>query len=158
MKPIAFAAALLPLLPLPALAAAPDRVHVPAQPMPPIGGAPAASAPPAFSAAVQAGKTLYVSGALDIDPATGKPGTTPEASARFVLDAVKRSVEAGGMTMDDLVWVQVFATDLSSYSAFNAIYRTYFKGELPARAFLGVDHLLAKANFEVMGIAVAKGK
>ena len=58
--------------------------------------------------------------------------------------------------MDDLVWVQVFCSDLANYQAFNTVYRTYFKGPMPARAFLGVDHLLGGARFEVMGIAVTK--
>jgi 2-iminobutanoate/2-iminopropanoate deaminase len=114
------------------------------------------SAPSAapFSAAVLAGNTLYVSGAIDLDPATGKLGATPEESAKVVLDAVKAAVTGAGMTMDDLVWVQVFCSDLSYYAAFNEVYRTYFKGPLPARAFLGVDHLLGGAHFEVMGVAV----
>ena len=60
--------------------------------------------------------------------------------------------------MDDLVWVQVFCTDLSYFPTFNKVYATYFNGELPARAFLGVDHLLGNAHFEVMGIAVRKPK
>ncbi len=58
------------------------------------------------------------------------------------------------MTMDDLVWVQIFCSDLSYYGKFNDVYRTYFKGPLPARAFLGVDHLLQGAHFEMMGVAV----
>lgn len=62
------------------------------------------------------------------------------------------------MTMDDLVWVQVFCTDLTYFPIFNKVYATYFNGELPARAFLGVDHLLGNAHFEVMGIAVRKTK
>ena len=69
-------------------------------------------------------------------------------------DAVKRSVEGAGLTMDDLAWVQVFTTDLSYYAGFNEVYRTYFKGPLPARAFLGTDKLLGGSHFEVMGIAV----
>lgn len=121
---------------------------------------PAAQAPngakPAFSSSVLAGNTLYVSGAIDRDPATGKPGATPEEAAKLVLDSVKNSVEAAGFTMDELVWVQVFCADLSNYQTFNDVYRTYFHGELPARAFLGVDHLLNNAHFEVMGIAVRK--
>ena len=50
--------------------------------------------------------------------------------------------------------MQVFATNLDHYAAFNEVYRTYFKGALPARAFLGAGSLLGGANFEVMGIAV----
>ena len=74
---------------------------------------PAAQAPngakPAFSSSVLAGNTLYISGAIDRDPATGKPGATPEEAAKLVLDSVKNSVEAAGFTMDELVWVQVFS-------------------------------------------------
>jgi 2-iminobutanoate/2-iminopropanoate deaminase len=53
-----------------------------------------ASAP--FSAAVMAGNTLYVSGAIDTDPVTGKLGGSPEESAKFALDALKKSVETSG--------------------------------------------------------------
>ena len=51
------------------------------------------------------------------------------------------------------MWVQIFATDLKDYAAFNTVYRTYFKGPLPARAFIGAGSLLGSAHFEVMGIA-----
>jgi 2-iminobutanoate/2-iminopropanoate deaminase len=145
MKSLAAALA-LGLAPVAALAAEPAIVHFPA-------GAPGA-APPAFSGAVQAGNTLYVSGTTDTDRATGKPPPDPKDGAKLVLDSIKRTVEGAGASMDDLVWVQVFCSDLSYYAAFNEVYRTYFKGPLPARAFLGVDHLLGGAHFEVMGIAV----
>lgn len=56
--------------------------------------------------------------------------------------------------MDDLVWVQIFATDLKDYADFNTVYKTYFKGPLPARAFIGAGSLLGNAHFEVMGMAV----
>ena len=69
------------------------------------------------------------------------------------MDNVKKTVEAAGYTMDDLVWVQIFTTDLKYYGDFNAVYRTYFKGPLPARAFIGAGSLLGGAHFEVMGIA-----
>lgn len=116
-------------------------------------GSPPAKGPP-FSTAVMAGDTLYLSGTIDIDPATGKPPADVAAGARLVLDNIKRTVEKAGLTMDDLVWVQVFATDLKDYPAFNDVYRTYFTGQLPARAFLGAGSLLNGAHFEVMGIAV----
>lgn len=113
-----------------------------------------AGSKPPFSAAVLAANTLYVSGAIDVDPNTGNAGTSAEQSSRFVLDSLRKSVETAGMTMDDLVWVQVFCTDLTYFPTFNKVYATYFNGELPARAFLGVDHLLGNGHFEVMGIAV----
>jgi len=121
----------------------------------PAGGATAdpAKAPP-FSSAVMAGDTLYIAGTTDHDPATGKPGIDATAGAKLVLDSIKKTVEKSGLTMDDLVWVQVFATDLKDFAAFNAVYRTYFHGPMPARAFIGAGSLLGGAHFEVMGIAV----
>jgi 2-iminobutanoate/2-iminopropanoate deaminase len=123
--------------------------HYPAGSMPsPVSG----KAPP-FSSAVMAGDTLYVAGTTDMDPATGKPPTDVAAGAKLVLDNIKRTVEKAGLTMNDLVWVQVFASDLKDYAAFNDVYRTYFTGPMPARAFLGAGSLLGGAHFEVMGIA-----
>lgn len=153
----------LAALALPVAAQAETEVtHFPImRPAPPPGAAVPASmaAPggPPFSGAVLAGDTLYISGATDTDPATGKPPTDPKVGARLVLDGMKRTLERAGMTMDDLVWVQIFATNLDNYAAFNEVYRTYFTGPLPARAFLGAGSLLNNSNFEIMGIAV-KGR
>lgn len=113
-----------------------------------------------FSDAVRAGATLYVSGTLGLDPKTladPKTAKVPEdaaAEAKYVMEAVKHTVEAAGYKMDDFVSIQVFCTDLSLYGAFNDIYRTYFNGHFPARAFIGVDKLVRGARFEVMGTAV----
>jgi 2-iminobutanoate/2-iminopropanoate deaminase len=116
---------------------------------------PAASTAP-FSEAVLNGDTLYVSGHLGLDPATGKPGATPEEEARLVMESFKRTVEAGGMSMDDLVSVTVYCSDVAHYDVFNSVYRTYFHGNFPARAFIGSGKLLFGARFEVQGIAVSK--
>jgi reactive intermediate/imine deaminase len=113
-----------------------------------------------FSDAVLAGKTLYVAGTIGLDPTTLADMKTahvpedPAAEARFAMEAVKRTVEAAGFKMDDFVSVQVYCTDLALYGAFNDIYRTYFNGHFPARAFIGVDKLVRGARFEVMGTAV----
>ncbi len=146
---------LLPLLTLLAAGSVTAEVkHYPAS-LPPSSSVPLpAGAAPPFSAAVLANDTLYIAGTIDMDPATGKIAATPEEGARVVLDSIKKTVEGAGFTMNNLVWVQVFCADLSWYPAFNKVYVTYFKGPFPARAFLGVDHLLANAHYEVMGIAV----
>ena len=112
------------------------------------------SAGPAFSGAVMAGNTLYVSGMTDSDPQTNQISPDVKVAANTVLTKIRRAIEKAGLTMDDLVWVQIFAADLKEYAAFNEVYRTYFKGPLPARAFLGTANLLGNAHFEVMGIAV----
>ncbi len=109
-----------------------------------------------FSNAVLAGDTLYLSGTIGIDPATGRPPAHIDDEARLVLDNLKRVLEAAGMSMEDLVSVTVYCPDLSLYDHFNAVYRTYFSGELPARAFIGSGPLLRGAHFEVQGIAVRR--
>lgn len=132
--------------------AAQDRKHIVMKRATPA----AANAP--FSEAVLVGDTLYVGGHIGLDPATGKPGTTPEDEARLVMESVKHTIETAGLTMDDLVSVQVYCSDVSFYDAFNGVYRTYFHGDYPARAFLGSGKLLFGARYEVMGLAVRKHK
>lgn len=131
-----------------------DNEHFPMAAGPLPAGAVSAKGGPAFSGAVKAGDTLYISGLVDLDPATGKPPLDAAVGAKLILDSMKRTIQQAGMTMDDLVWVQVFAADLRTYASFNETYRTYFKGPLPARAFIGAGSLLAGGHFEVMGIAV----
>ena len=106
-----------------------------------------------FSDAVWHGDTLYLSGHLGLDPKTGKVGATPEEEARLVLDGIKQTLESAGLTMEDLLSVQIFCSDVTLFEKFNVVYRTYFKGEFPARAFLGSGKLLFDARFEVQGIA-----
>ena len=107
-----------------------------------------------FSDAVLAGNTLYVAGRLGMDPETGRPPATAEQEARNVLDGIQAVLAEADMTMDDLVSVQVFCSDVGFYGAFNSVYREYFNDDPPARAFLGSGTLLFGARFEVTGIAV----
>jgi 2-iminobutanoate/2-iminopropanoate deaminase len=109
---------------------------------------------PPFSGGVMVGDTLYISGALGL--VDGKVPEDPADEARAVLDAIKDTLEQAGMSMDDLVSVQIFCSDVSNYGAFNGVYRTYFTKEFPARAFIGSGELLFGARFEVMGIAVKR--
>ncbi|MES2253676.1 MAG: RidA family protein [Pseudomonadota bacterium] len=149
MKTMLVLAAAAGLCALPMLAVAAPAKHFPA------GGGTPGGATPAFSAAVEANGTLYISGTTDgTDPATGQKPADAKIGAKVVMDNIKRTVEAAGYTMDDVVWLQIFASDLKDYADFNAAYRTYFKGPLPARAFIGAGSLLGGAHFEVMGMAV----
>ena len=69
-----------------------------------------------------------------------------------MMESIKSTVEEAGITMDDLVSVQVFCSDVDLYDVFNKVYRTYFTENFPARAFLGSGPLLFGARFEVMAI------
>jgi reactive intermediate/imine deaminase len=110
-----------------------------------------------FSSGVVVGNTLYIAGTIGVDSNT-RSTVTPEEEARLVLDHVKQVVEQAGMTMDDIVSLQVFCSDLANYDAFNGVYKNYFHGDYPARAFVGVDKLLFGARYELMGSAVSSGK
>ena len=107
-----------------------------------------------FSGAVWVDNTLYVSGTLGLEG--GQVPETAEQEATNVLDNIKAVLETAGLTMDDLVTVQVFASDVGDYDAFNSVYRTYFTTEFPARAFVGSGTLLFGARFEVLGIAARR--
>ncbi len=109
-----------------------------------------------WSNAVLAGDTLYLSGKIGIVPDTREVPPEIQQEVKIILDSMKERLEVVGMTMDDLVWVQVLCPDISLYDEFNSIYRTYFKDHFPARAFLGSGSLLRGAHFEVMGIAVKR--
>lgn len=112
-----------------------------------------------FSDGVLVGDTLYVAGHLGIEAKTGMPPASAEEEARLAMDGIKQTVESAGMSMDDLVSVQVFCTDLKLYDIFNAIYKTYFHGNnYPARSFIGADKLLRGGRFEVLGIAIKKSQ
>jgi 2-iminobutanoate/2-iminopropanoate deaminase len=107
-----------------------------------------------FSDAVLVGETLYVSGRIGIDPATGLAPRDVEQELRLLFDGFSAVLAQAHMEWDDLVWVQVFSPDLTLWERFNTEYVKYFRGEFPARAFLGSAPLLRNGRFEMMGIAV----
>jgi 2-iminobutanoate/2-iminopropanoate deaminase len=109
-----------------------------------------------FSDAVLAGDTLYLAGRIGFDPKTGRPAEDVDEEARLVLDGIRSVLAEAGMSMGDLVYVQIFCPDLALFDRFNAVYRSFFKQDLPARAFLGSGPLLFGARFEVQGIAVRR--
>jgi 2-iminobutanoate/2-iminopropanoate deaminase len=121
----------------------------------------ATAAPPAvrslpFSPGLQLGDTLYVSGHLGVtsSPAPDAVPVTPEQEATLVLASVEKTLQEAGMSIDDLVYVEIYCTDLSLYATFNKVYAAKFHTPYPARDFIGVKDLLFGNHFEVMGIAV----
>ena len=109
-----------------------------------------------FSDGVLVGDTLYLAGTIGLDPKTGLPPADPKEEARLALEDMKATLAEAGMTMDDLVSVQVFCADLELYDDFNQVYRTYFKEKYPARAFIGSGPLLRGGRFEIQGIGVKR--
>jgi len=109
-----------------------------------------------FSDGVLVGNTLYLAGRIGLDPKTGKAPDKVEDEIKLLLDGEKDVLAQAGMNMDDLVYVQISATDLALYDKFNAIYKTYFSKEFPAREFIGAGSVLRGGHFELQAIAVKR--
>ena len=107
-----------------------------------------------FSDGVLVGNTLYISGKIGFDPKVRQAPADIDQEIQLMLGHFEDTLRQAGMTMDDLVWVQVFCTNLSLFDRFNTASRAKFKGELPARAFIGTDKILLGGHFEIMGTAV----
>jgi 2-iminobutanoate/2-iminopropanoate deaminase len=110
-----------------------------------------------YTHTIVAGETIYIAGSIGVDPETGRVPEDPMDEARIMLDALKAKVELAGATMDDLVSIQIFCSDVSLYGDFNELYGSYFTdGAYPVRAFVGSGPLLFGARFEINGIAVKR--
>jgi 2-iminobutanoate/2-iminopropanoate deaminase len=108
-----------------------------------------------YSQAVRTGNTLYLSGQLAIDPATGelvKGGI--ETETRQVLENLKAVLEAAGYSLENVVSCQVFLADMDDFTAMNKVYAGYFPRQPPARATVGVAELPRDARIEISAIAV----
>jgi 2-iminobutanoate/2-iminopropanoate deaminase len=132
-----------------AVAGAADRKYI-------VKPRPADTKPLPFSDGVLVGNTLYIAGHIGLDPKTGQAPADAEQEAKLVMEGVKATVEQAGLTMDDIVSVQVFCSDLKYYETFNNVYKTYFHENYPARAFVGAGSLLRNGKYEVLGIAIKK--
>ena len=108
-----------------------------------------------FSEAVRVGNTLYLSGTIGNERGTLKvvPGGI-QAEARQVMQNIQHSLEANGYSMRELVKCAVMLADMSEWSTFNDVYRTFFKDHFPARSAMGVNGLAAGARVEVECMAV----
>ncbi len=111
-----------------------------------------------YSQAVKVGQWLFVSGQIALDPATGDliRGGIEEQTTR-VFENIKTILEAAGYTLDDIVKVTVYLTDLSDFPKFNEVYSRYFKSNPPARTTVQVSALPRGAKIEVDVIAYKQG-
>ena len=106
-----------------------------------------------FSDAVLVGDTLYLSGNGGIDVSTMTAPDDPKDEARLMMENFSKVLALADMTLDDLVSVTVYCPDLALYGDFNEVYRSYFSGDFPARAFIGSGPLLFGMRFEIQAIA-----
>ncbi|MCX7033960.1 MAG: RidA family protein [Arenimonas sp.] len=115
--------------------------------------APAAIGP--YSQAVRAGGTVYLSGQIPLDPATGELVQADIATeARRVFDNLRAVCAAAGGSMDHVARVGIYLTDLADFAAVNAVMADYFQAPYPARSTIQVSALPRGARVEVDAILV----
>jgi 2-iminobutanoate/2-iminopropanoate deaminase len=113
--------------------------------------APAAIGP--YAQAVNYGNLLFVSGMIAIDSKTGELLVADfEAEVTLVLENLKAVVEAGGMSLKNVLKVSVFLKDLGLFGKFNEIYGRYLGDVLPARETIQVAKLPRDASIEISAI------
>ena len=115
--------------------------------------APAAIGP--YSQGIRAGETIYVSGQLPINPATGSfAGEDITAQTKQSLENIRAVLAAAGTDMADIVKTTVFLKDMEDFSAMNKVYAEFFSGTCPARSAVQVACLPKNARIEIEAVAV----
>ncbi|MET0655057.1 MAG: RidA family protein [Pseudoxanthomonas sp.] len=115
--------------------------------------APAAIGP--YSQAVRSGNTVYFSGQIPLDPATGALVEGDIAvQARRAFDNLKAVADAAGGSLAQIVRLGLYLTDLGQFAAVNAVMQEYFGAPFPARSTVEVSALPKGAVFEVDAVMV----
>ena len=106
-----------------------------------------------YSQAIRAGSTVYLSGQIPLDPATGElVAGDMEAQVRRVFENLKAVATAAGGDLSHLVKLTVYLTDLAHFALVNRVMAEYFNQPYPARAAVGVAALPKGAAVEMDGV------
>lgn len=105
-----------------------------------------------YSQAVQVGNTVYLSGQIGINPATGQLVDGVEAQIHQVFTNLRAVITSAGGTMNDVVKINIFLIDLGHFAKVNEIMAQYFTQPYPARAAVGVAALPRGALVEADGV------
>ncbi len=114
--------------------------------------APAAVGP--YSQAIEANGTLYVSGQIPLDPATGKCAEGIDKQTTQALNNVKAILTEAGYTLSDVVKTTVLLDNIADFAAMNSIYSTFFTENMPARACYEVAKLPLGVMVEIEVVAI----
>jgi len=105
-----------------------------------------------YSQAVRAGSTVYLSGQIGLEPESMQMAEGIEAQTRRVFDNLRAVAEAAGGSLDGMVKLTVYLTDLAHFPRINEIMAEYFRKPYPARAAVGVSALPRGAMVEIEGV------
>jgi len=107
-----------------------------------------------YSQAVRAGNTVYLSGQIGLDPHTMTMVDGIDAQIQQVFSNLKAVTEAAGGSLNDVVKLNIYLTDLANFARVNEIMATFFAQPFPARAAVGVSQLPRGALIEADGVMV----
>jgi 2-iminobutanoate/2-iminopropanoate deaminase len=108
-----------------------------------------------YSAAVQVGDLIIVSGQIGLDDAGSLiPGVGGQT--RACLQSIKNILEGLGASLADVVQTRVFLTSFDTYTAYNEAYREFFSAPFPTRATLGASELALGAQIEIEAVAIRR--
>ena len=107
-----------------------------------------------YSQAIKTGKTIYMSGQIGLDPATGQLVDGIDAQIVRVFENLKAVAAASGGSLADAVRVTIYLTDLAHFAKVNEVMAQYFPAPYPARAAVGVASLPRGALVEADAILV----
>ena len=112
-----------------------------------------------YSQAVKAGNFMFISGQIPLDPKTGDlVSESIEDQAKQVLNNIKSICKAAGYSLDDIVKISIFLTDLGNFATVNEVMKEYFAEPYPARATVEVSGLPLGVNIEIEAIVLINGK
>ncbi|MGN0364187.1 MAG: RidA family protein [Bilifractor sp.] len=107
-----------------------------------------------YSQAIRSGSTIYVSGQIPIDPATGAfAGESIEEQTRQSLTNIRNILRAAGADMSNVVKTTVLLKDIADFGAMNEVYKTFFSAPYPARSAFQVAAIPKDARVEIEVIA-----
>ena len=106
----------------------------------------------AYSQAIRTGSTVYLSGQIALDPETMQMAEGIDAQIRRALDNLQAVAAAAGGTLDDIVKLTIYLTDLGHFPRVNDIMADYFRPPYPARATIGISSLPRNALIEIEAV------
>jgi reactive intermediate/imine deaminase len=107
-----------------------------------------------YSQAVRIDDTVYLSGQIGLDPITMQLAESTEGQIHRVFQNLRAVASAAGGSLDDIVKLNIYLTDLAHFAKVNEIMATYFHQPYPARAAVGVAALPRDAMVEADGVMV----
>ena len=111
-----------------------------------------------YSQAVKAGNLMFISGQIPLDPKTGDlVSEFIDEQAKQVLNNIKSICEAAGQSIDDIVKISIFLTDLENFAIVNEVMKEYFTEPYPARATVEVSGLPLGVKVEIEAIVLING-